>query len=169
MTIEWTEGDLFAASDLPALAHGCNCAGSMGAGIAVEFRRRWPDMFEEYRALCESGRFQPGDVFLWEAPDRTIFNLGTQKTWRTKATLVAIESSVAKMCELADSKRIARVGLPRIGAGLGGLEWDDVREVIGRVASTAKVKLVVFEKFVPAADTPEPPRPTKSRRGSKNP
>src|SRR5579871_6864667 len=122
----------------------------MGAGIAVEFRKRWPEMFQEYRRRCDEGKFQPGDIFVWEAPDRTIFNLGTQKTWRTKATLAAIESSVAKMCQVADEKRIERVGMPRIGAGYGGLDWSKVREVIDRIGSAAETTLVVFEAFVPA-------------------
>lgn len=50
MSIEEGTGDLFAQPDLRALAHGCNCAGAMGKGIAVPFKQRWPRMYEEYRA-----------------------------------------------------------------------------------------------------------------------
>lgn len=156
--IEWATGDLFAADDLPGLAHGCNCAGAMGAGIAVEFKRRWPDMYEAYRRLCAEGRFQPGDVFVWEAPDRVVFNLGTQRTWRTKATLEAIEASLRRTLELAAEKGVARIGVPRIGAGLGGLPWADVRAVLERVAADAPTTLVVFETYVAAGPT-RPARP----------
>lgn len=175
--IEWVSGDLFATENLPALGHGCNCAGSMGAGIAVEFKKRWPDMYEAYRQRCKDGQFQPGDVFVWEAPDRVIFNLGTQKTWRTKATLAAIEASLTKMLEVAATKRIARIGLPRIGAGYGGLAWEEVRELMTSVASASATTLVVFETFVPAkapstlarpasrADSPpRPAEPLKKKR-----
>ena len=48
-------GDLFAnVHDVQAFAHGCNCQGSMGAGIAVTFRTRYPEMYEQYRALCKA-------------------------------------------------------------------------------------------------------------------
>lgn len=60
MGIEERVGDLFDAVDVDALAHGCNCAGAMGAGIVVEFRRRWPAMFEESRRRCAAG-----DVWSW--------------------------------------------------------------------------------------------------------
>ncbi|MFL5340174.1 MAG: macro domain-containing protein [Gemmataceae bacterium] len=66
MPLQFVAGDLsknrFKAQ---ALAHGCNCAGSMGAGIAVGFRERYPAMFEEYCRLCKAAprQFNPGDVF----------------------------------------------------------------------------------------------------------
>ena len=135
----------------------------MGAGIAVEFRRRWPDMYEEYHRRCKEGRFQPGDVFVWEAPERTIFNLGTQKTWRTTATLAAIERSVTKMVEIADAKKISRVGLPRIGAGYGRLDWAKVRDVIEKAGASATTTLVVFEEFVASTEAPKSAPKKRSR------
>ena len=74
MIVERT-GDLF-TSDCPALGHGVN---TLGAGIAVEFRRRWPALYEAYREACRSGRLQPGGIFVWQAPDRLIVNLATQR------------------------------------------------------------------------------------------
>jgi O-acetyl-ADP-ribose deacetylase (regulator of RNase III) len=141
-------GDLFRAN-LPALAHGCNCAGAMGKGIAVEFRSRFPARYAEYKQRCATKRFTPGDVFAWKEGDVTIYNLGTQKTWRTPATLSAIEASVTEMVRLADAAGITRVGLPRIGAGLGGLAWTDVRAFLATVGASASVELVVFEDYKP--------------------
>ena len=56
-------GDLF-TSECPALGHDVNTLGSMGAGIAVEFRRRWPALYDAYRVECRSGRRQPGGIFV---------------------------------------------------------------------------------------------------------
>ena len=137
------EGDLFDSSEA-ALGHGCNCAGAMGRGIATEFRQRWPEMYDRYRMLCKSGKFQPGDVFVWEAADRIIFNLGTQKSWRSKATISAIGSSARRMAALASDRGIDRVAIPRIGSGLGGLEWEDeVRPALLR-ATESQIELVVY-------------------------
>lgn len=129
MPVTERHGDLFDASE-PAFAQGCNCAGAMGKGIAVEFRRRWPEMYEEYRLRCERGEFVPGGLFTWVADDRIIMNLGTQRTWRTNATVQAVSSSVGAMVGYARANGITAVAMPRIAAGLGGLDWRTVRTIL---------------------------------------
>ena len=146
MPMEIRVGDLFEATDLPALAHGCNCAGSMGKGIAAEFRRRWPDMYEAYRARCKEGRFRPGDVFTWDADGKTIFNLATQRSPRPSARLEYIDDSLRKAITIAEARRIRTVGMPRMGAGLGGLNWSDVKGVIEAIAGDTPIALVVYER-----------------------
>lgn len=115
----------------------------MGKGIAVEFRRRWPDMYDRYRELCQADQFRPGDVFTCAAPDRTVFNLGTQRTWRTKATLSAVDSAARAMLREADRVGVKAIAMPRIAAGLGGLEWDDVRRVLSEAAE-GDIEIVVY-------------------------
>ena len=145
----FTKGDMFAAEGLSAFAHGCNCAGAMGAGIAIEFKRRWPRMFDEYAARCADGRFGLGDVFTWTEDKVTVFNLGTQLHWRKKAQIPALGKALRKMAELAANAGIDRIGVPRIGAGLGGLDWMRVKRVLNDVGGeTTAVTLVVFEQFV---------------------
>lgn len=143
MPVEFRTGDLFAQADIHAIAHGCNAAGAMGKGIAVHFKERWPAMYSEYRARCADGRFNPGDVFVWEDAGVTVFNLGTEKHWRTGATLEAIERSLTEMTREAERRNISAVAMPRIGAGYGGLPWDVVRSLIERVGAGTAVKLVV--------------------------
>lgn len=85
MSIEFVTGDLFANTyGVEAFAHGCNCQGSMGAGVAKAFRQLYPEMFEQYRACCkaEPRQFNLGDAWLWRADDQpSVFNLGTQEHW----------------------------------------------------------------------------------------
>jgi O-acetyl-ADP-ribose deacetylase (regulator of RNase III) len=150
VAVEMVRGDLFAV-ELPALAHGCTGAGAMGKGIAVEFKRRWPSMYAEYHQLCEQGRFRLGDVFVWSDGAITVFNLATQGSFkgRVRAELGAVEQALAKMLVLAEERAIAAIGMPRIGAGLGGLVWEEVRAVIQRLGAASPVRLVVFEELVP--------------------
>jgi O-acetyl-ADP-ribose deacetylase (regulator of RNase III) len=145
--IRFTRGDLFTADALDALAHGCNCAGAMGKGIALEFRRRFPAMYAEYKQRCADGRFTLGGVFAWKADGVTVFNLGTQRSWTTRAELPAIEAALGAMLEQAEAQGIRRIGLPRIGAGLGGLAWQDVKAVLERLGPATAVELVVFEEY----------------------
>ena len=144
----FTKGDLFATEDLSAFAHGCNCAGAMSAGIAVAFRSRWPAMFEEYKARCDDRRFNLGDVFVWSDGEATIYNLATQEHWKKKAKYPALGASLGKMIELATAGGVTRIGLPRIGAGLGGLDWARVKRMLVEIGEKTPITLVVFDQFV---------------------
>ena len=155
MPIEFVAGDLFAnAYGVRALAHGCNCQGSMGAGIATGFRDRYPEMFAAYRSLCKADPrgFNLGDVFLWKDDARPwVFNLGTQEgVWRARASYDAIETALGRMRELADAEGVDSVALPRIGVGYGGLSWKKVRVIVERVFADWPGRLVFYEAFVPA-------------------
>ena len=156
MPTRFTKGDIFATDGIHAYAHGCNCAGAMGAGIAIEFKRRWPRMFDDYAARCADGRFTLGDVCVWTEGEHTIFNLGTQEHWRKKAQIPALTKSLGKMLELAAHAGIARVGLPRIGSGLGGLDWPRVRKILVEAGKETPVQMVVFEQFVRGSPADQP-------------
>ena len=80
-----------------------------------------------------------------------MFNLGTQRTWRTRAVLADVEAALRAMVVIAERDGIAEIGLPRIGAGLGALPWMDVRAVIERIGDVTAILLTVFEDFAPAA------------------
>ncbi len=148
--IEFISGDLFGDHRFDALAHGCNCAGAMGRGIAVEFKRRYPEMFRMYKGLCRTGYFSLGDIFAWDHPSGPrVYCLATQKHWRTPAVLDAVESSVHRMVQDASNRAIKSIGIPRIGAGLGRLPWAEVKDVLIRLASEAPLLLTVFEEYSP--------------------
>jgi len=144
----FTKGNLFETEGLKAYAQGCNAAAVMDAGIAGVFKKKWPRMFEEYCVRCGDGRFHLGDVFVWSEGDETVYNLCIQENWKTKAKVAALVRSLKKMVELAENTGIERIGLPRIGAGLGGLDWPRVKKVLTEVGQETSVTIVVFEQFV---------------------
>jgi O-acetyl-ADP-ribose deacetylase (regulator of RNase III) len=152
MPIEFVTGDLFDnAFDAQAFGHGCNCQGSMGAGIAKGFKQRYPDMYEEYRARCKAKprRFNLGDIWLWKEKRRPwVFNLATQERyWHARASYDAIDMALRRMKDQADSEGISRIAIPRIGVGYGGLSWKKVRAVIERVFGDWSGMLYVYEQF----------------------
>jgi O-acetyl-ADP-ribose deacetylase (regulator of RNase III) len=159
MAILYVSGDLFTNTyQAQGFAHGCNCAGAMGAGIAAGFRTRYPAMYEEYRRRCKATprEFNPGDVFLWKDADQPwVFNLATQENyWRSRATYAAVEQALAAMRRLADVEGVCSIGMPRIGVGYGGLSWLHVREIVERVFSGWEGTLFVYEEYVPDAANP---------------
>ncbi len=154
MTIEYMSGDLFVnRCQAQAFAHGCNCQGSMGAGIAVEFKARYPEMFLEYRRRCKAKprEFNLGDAFLWKEKDKPwVFNLATQERyWHDRATYPAIEAALESMKRQADQEGVHTIAMPRVGAGHGGLSWKKVRTVIDRVFQTWPGTLYVYEEYIP--------------------
>lgn len=154
--VKFVTGDLFTYPGLDAIAHGCNCAGVMGAGIAKEFKRRYPENFKKYKQACKDGTFKVGGLLTFDAQDAYILNLGTQDEFINPAKLVDIKKALKYMINFVMHMNIARsavhrdpiktIGLPRIGAGLGGLDWQDVKQVILDL-DTEGLELIVFEEW----------------------
>lgn len=142
------QGNIFNLEDIQNYAHGCNCAGAMGKGIALQFKEKFPKMYNEYKRLCKEKLFSLGDVYTYDYGNGTIFNLGTQTTWKTKADINAVENSLIKMLSYAHQNNIFKIALPKIGAGLGGLDWNDVKSVINKVVKDyPKINLFVVENY----------------------
>lgn len=154
MPIIFVTGDLFVNRyHAQAFAHGCNCQGSMGAGIAKTFRAQYPEMYEIYRTKCkaEPRQFNLGDSFLWkDTANPWVFNLGTQEQyWRGRASYEAIETALHMMRQQADAERIQSIAIPRIGTGYGGLSWRKVHEIIEQVFGDWSGTLYVYEEYRP--------------------
>jgi len=150
-----SRGDIFRILGVTSYAHGCNCAGAMGKGIALQFKRKFHKMFNQYHALCVSGNFKPGDIFPYEYSSGSfIYNLATQKHYAIRGQLAKLEhirKSVDKMLMHASAHRVTDIAMPKIGAGLGGLDWSDVQDVLEDVASDyPEVTLHVVEEYSPA-------------------
>lgn len=129
------QGDLF-FSGARAVAHGVNIRGFMGAGVAKEFRVRYPSMYEEYRELCLGGGLRAGQMFPWLNPrdGNWVYNLASQDEPGRYARLEWVESSVRAMVDHASVHGVGMVAMPCIGCGIGGLGWPEVERVLSRVA-----------------------------------
>ena len=147
-------GNIFKLTGINNYAHGCNCAGAMGKGIALQFKRMFPDMFSTYHRLCLDNKFKPGDVYDYSYGfNYHVYNLGTQEHYSIPGKLAKpkhIRKSLQKMLELASSSGVTNIALPKIGAGLGGLDWNTVKDIILEVSEThPEIELYVVEEFAP--------------------
>lgn len=149
MSLLYKTGDLL-MSDEPAIAHGVNCKGVMGSGIAKSIRAMYgEEMFKEYAAYCEVGLIQPGGLHVWAFYDDDerpwLFNLATQDNPGPDAKLSWILRSVDGMLTWAEAHDISRIGMPWIGCGIGGLKREQVEPIL--VALTEdhpNVDLIVY-------------------------
>lgn len=147
--ITWTEGDLFTCG-IPAIAHGCNCRGVMDAGIAAQFRQRWPGMYEAYRLRCRKGAFIPGDIMAWKHPAGLVFCLATQEEPGPSAQPWMIAAAVGRMItEARHDFRVRMIAMPYIGCGIGGLEVSQLQAALAPYGG-APVDLVVVSRKAPS-------------------
>lgn len=145
MSVQFVSGDIF-LSDAQTLAHGCNCKGRMGAGIALEIRRRYPLMFEEYKRRCRSGLFLPGGNFLYKESRPWILNLATQDVVGS-ARIEYVVECFQNLTEYCRAEGITSLAMPRIAAGLGGVDWKAVKGVIRDILDPMEVPIVVYEDY----------------------
>ena len=161
--IEYKTGDIL-SEQAEALVNTVNCVGAMGRGIALQFKRAFPDNFKAYAARCKQEKMQPGKVFVFETDElfhpRYIINFPTKRHWKGKSRMEDIESGLVSLAEEIRSHQIRSIAIPPLGSGLGGLEWREVRERLeSGLRELKNVRIVIFEPGGGPADT----RPNRSR------
>ena len=129
--ITYVTGDLF-DSDADAIAHGVNTYGFMNGGIAAQFKERFPLMYEEYGTRCQDEWFTGGDMMPYHLAgvDRWVYNLATQIPPGRNAKLTYTAASMHRMFEHAYENFVQSIAMPKIGCGIGGLEWPVVENII---------------------------------------
>ncbi len=120
--ITYVVGDLF-TSPAKVLVNTVNTVGVMGKGIALDFKRVYPEMFQEYQYYCENGMFDVGKLWLYKTSHKWILNFPTKKHWRNRSKLEYIEEGLKKFVDTYDSKGIVSVSFPMLGCGNGELDW----------------------------------------------
>ncbi len=145
--IEFTRGDLLKA-DTEALVNTVNCVGVMGKGIALQFKMTFPENFKEYYKACQNNEVRIGRMFITRqllAP-KYIINFPTKKHWKEKSSLQYVTAGLVDLKEEIKRLGIKSIAIPPLGAGLGGLNWNDVKELIIRQLSDLDdVKIVLYE------------------------
>jgi O-acetyl-ADP-ribose deacetylase (regulator of RNase III) len=155
--IEYKVGDIL-EDQSEALVNTVNCVGVMGRGIALQFKKAYPENFKLYAKACKDGEVQPGRMFVFEtgqlAAPRYIVNFPTKRHWRGKSRIEDIEAGLLALVEFIQEKRIRSIAIPPLGSGLGGLDWADVKSRIEAVlGSLIDVHVAVYEpKGAPASD-----------------
>lgn len=155
--IEYKIGNIL-TEDAEAIINTVNCVGVMGRGIALQFKKAFPENFTAYAAACKRDEVQPGRMFVFEMSGLTnpryIINFPTKRHWRGKSRMEDIESGLKALADEIRERGIRSIAIPPLGSGLGGLEWSDVEQRIRRaLGDMDDVRIIVFEpKGAPAAE-----------------
>lgn len=145
---ELAKGNLL-ETDAEALVNTVNTEGVMGKGIALQFKKKFPEMYEAYRAACEAGEVGPGRMHVFEQRGslnpRYIFNFPTKRHWRSPSRMEDIHTGFAALKEEIEKRGVRSVALPSLGCGNGGLAWRDVRPAIeSALGDLSGVRVMLF-------------------------
>jgi O-acetyl-ADP-ribose deacetylase (regulator of RNase III) len=102
----------------------------MGKGVALEFRRRFPKMFEEYRRICEAGMLRPGQIWPYRKGQPWVLNFAVKNDWKHPSRIEWVEGCLTKFVANYRKLEIRSVAMPWLGAMNGRLEWEKVHALI---------------------------------------
>lgn len=134
-------------SGADVLVNATNTQGVMGAGIALQFRERWPEMYADYRYNADRGFLNTECVHIWENPSegepRWIVNLHTKDDPRRSSRYLYVASGLISLADSLNGElsEATSVAIPALGCGLGGLAWDPVETMIREALSGDYVEL----------------------------
>ena len=129
MPLIFTKANIFDL-DVEVLVNPVNCVGVMGAGLAKEFKNRFPDHYKFYKEMCEEGNVEIGGLGGSHIDGQVIIFLVTKLHWKDPSKLEYIEEALESLKNYIITHKRRSVALPALGCGLGGLAWKDVKELI---------------------------------------
>jgi O-acetyl-ADP-ribose deacetylase (regulator of RNase III) len=147
--IKLTQGDILKA-DAEALVNTVNCVGIMGRGVALQFKKAFPENFKAYEAACKADQVQPGKMFIHDLNrlynPRFIINFPTKRHWRSNSRIEDIQAGLTDLITIVQKQQIRSIAIPPLGCGLGGLNWEDVKPLITQAFQTVPtVNVLLFE------------------------
>ena len=155
-------GDIF-AGDWQAIVNPVNCVGTMGAGLALAFKKRFPAMYEAYRVKCLPStkpwdRIRVGLVWVWDTGNggwdvwggpQYVMNLPTKDDWRNPSKLEWIADGLTDLIHHIIDKDIRSIALPALGCGCGDLEFKDVKKLMEEKLQESSIPLTKITVFEP--------------------
>lgn len=149
--IIYSEGTVF-NTDAEAIVNTVNCKGVMGAGIALEFQLRYPKMYDRYVRLCEIGDIKIGkiDYYIEESP--TIISFPTKFDFKYPSRIQWVEQGLQNFVDTYENHGIKSVAFPKLGAGRGGLDWEEVKALMTKYLAPLDITIYICEDTLQHAE-----------------
>ena len=141
--LTFVRGNLF-ESPAKVLVNTVNTVGVMGKGIALTFKQIYPEMFKQYQLLCESKRFDVGNLWLYKTENKWILNFPTKRHWRNPSKLEYVEAGLQKFAATYADHGITSIAFPELGCGNGELQWDVVRPLMVKHLKNIPINVYVY-------------------------
>ncbi len=147
--IKYLTGDIL-DSKAEALVNTVNTLGVMGKGIALQFKKAYPNNFKSYNQACKDKQLEIGKLFVTKdrnvnSGEKIIINFPTKKNWRKPSEYEYIEKGLQDLLNIIEVYNIKSIAIPPLGAGNGGLEWQKVKSIISKYLGPLDVEVLVYE------------------------
>lgn len=147
--ITFTRGNIF-HSDAEAIVNTVNTVGASGKGLALTFKRLYPFNEVIYRKACESGKVRIGKMLMTTTDSclntKWIVNFPTKEHFRNPSKIEWIEEGLKDLRKVIINYEIKSIAIPALGAGLGGLDWEEVKSAIeDALIDLEGVNILVYE------------------------
>ncbi len=153
--LSYTTLNLF-ESPAQALVNAVNTVGVMGKGIAATFKELYPDMYQQYRRLCQAGELTIGTLHIYRTANKIIVNFPTKEHWRQPSRVEYIEAGLEKFVAHYGDYGISSVSFPQLGCGHGELDWEEqVQPIMERYLHTLPIPVYVHLYPQPPDFVPE--------------
>ena len=141
----FTEGNILDA-DVEALVNPVNCVGVMGAGLALQFKRKFPANFTHYKLACKYEEVYLGSVLLHYniRHPKWIINFPTKYHWKDKSSILSIQLGLNDLVRTIEKHQIQSIAIPKLGCGLGGLDWEVVKPLLIDALDDVKIDCRIF-------------------------
>lgn len=146
MPVTVRPGDLF-QSEAQTLVNAVNTVRVMGKGkgIALEFKRLFPEMYVDYVRRCQANQVRAGEPYLYRRlTPPWIINFPTKELWRSVARLSDIVLGLEYLEAHCEEWEVTSLAVPALGCGLGQLEWRVVSPTLYKHLSTLEIPVELF-------------------------
>jgi O-acetyl-ADP-ribose deacetylase (regulator of RNase III) len=149
-------GNIF-TSKCQTIVNTINCVGQMGAGIALEFKLRYPNMYKRYQALCKAELIKVGSLWLYKPEDERygfarVLNFPTKVHWRAPSRFSYLVAGLDKFIATYQDKGIESIAFPLLGASKGGLEVAAVEKLMQSKLSMCDIPVEIWHFNEQASD-----------------
>ena len=141
--MELIHGNIF-NTKCQTIVNTVNCYGVMGAGIALECKMRFPEMFERYEELCTNKQLVPGQLYLYKSDTRWVLNFPTKNHWKFPSKIEYLEKGLEKFVETFSSKGIESIAFPLLGSSHGGIDPEISMEIMTRSLKDLQIPIEIY-------------------------
>ncbi|QEL16733.1 macro domain-containing protein [Limnoglobus roseus] len=156
------QGDILLTA-AQAIAHGVAPNDHFDQGLALALREQYPAMAKDFRHYAHQCHPQPGELWEWAGVGGVrVFCLLTQTAERGhggkpgRATLATVNHCLRRLRHELTRNDVKSLALPRLAAGVGGLEWEQVYPLITEHLSDLPVPVYVYSRYVKGVAANEP-------------
>lgn len=137
-----SNGNIF-NSKCEFLINPVNTVGVMGKGLALQFKNIFPNNFLKYRQHCLEGNLTIGKLLVISENNKRIINFPTKQDWKNNSKLEYIILGLQKLEVAIQRFNIKSIAFPKIGCGLGGLDWNTVLSEIIKFSERINDDIVI--------------------------